>query len=84
MKAFVTGFNHLSGTSKKTGNEYNFYSLELLSKRIPDIIKDSWQRTERVYNFPFHCRPPYLRISFFASFTTPKAKVKPTPIRSRG
>lgn len=33
MKTFVTGFNHLSGTSKKTGNEYDFYSLEMLSKR---------------------------------------------------
>lgn len=33
MKTFVTGFNHLSGTSKKTGNDYDFYPLEILSKR---------------------------------------------------
>ena len=33
MKTFVTGFNHLSGKSKKTGNDYDFYPLEILSKR---------------------------------------------------
>lgn len=33
MKIYVTGFNHLSGTSKKTGNDYDFYQVESLSKR---------------------------------------------------
>lgn len=33
MKLFVTGFNHLSGTSKKTGKDYDFYQVEVLSQR---------------------------------------------------
>lgn len=33
MKIYVTGFNHLSGKSKKTGNDYDFYQIEALSRR---------------------------------------------------
>lgn len=33
MKLFVFGFNHLKGTSKKSGNDYDFYQVETLSKR---------------------------------------------------
>lgn len=33
MKIYVTGFSHLEGVSKKTGNPYNFYQVETLSRR---------------------------------------------------
>lgn len=33
MKLYVTGFNHLSGVSKKTNKEYDFYQVETLSRR---------------------------------------------------
>lgn len=33
MKIYVTGFTHLSGTSKKTGKDYDFYQVEALSRR---------------------------------------------------
>lgn len=33
MKLFVTGFNHLSGVSKKNNKEFDFYKVETLSRR---------------------------------------------------
>ena len=31
----IVGFTHMQGTSKKTGNAYNFYNCHLLSDRAP-------------------------------------------------
>lgn len=37
MKIYVTGYTHLSGTSKKTGKDYDFYQVETLSRRNSGI-----------------------------------------------
>lgn len=34
MKMYVTGWNRLAGTSKKTGNDYDFYQVDGLIKRF--------------------------------------------------
>lgn len=34
MKICVMGYNHLSGVSKKTNKEYDFYILDVLSRRV--------------------------------------------------
>lgn len=31
----IVGYTHLSGTSKKTGNSYDFYNCHLVSDRSP-------------------------------------------------
>lgn len=33
MKLYIFGHTHLKGVSKKTGNEYDFYQVEVLSRR---------------------------------------------------
>lgn len=33
MKLFIMGYTHLSGTSRKTNKDYDFYQVETLSRR---------------------------------------------------